>query len=798
MSNSNENLNDFYFATLDNLNANVMVADNDRNIVYANKSVVKMLREREKVIRESLHTFDASNLVGQNIDQFHADPDVQKRALANLSSPVETKAEIGGIYFGLKVNPLYDSKGQRIGSAVEWEDLTNQLAFEETAREAQVIRTALDGSSANIMMADKDRVITYVNKAVVDLLRSRVEQIRQEIPGFDPDNLVGTSIDGFHKNPEHQKHMLENLTSSYEAKIEVGGISFSINAAPIIGADGERLGTCVEWKDMTEQLKFEETAREAMQIKTALDNASSNMMLADADRNIFYMNKSVTSMLKSNETDLRKDIPGFDADALIGVNIDRFHANPEHQKSMLANMTSVYKTQISAAGLKFNLTATPLYDDYGNRTGTAVEWMDVTLESRAQEDIEQLITSAADGNLTQRLQEENYSGFTKTVAGGLNALLDAVSSPIKEIIRVTEIQAANDLTPRVEGEFQGDYGVMKDSINSAADNINTVLNQATNVASQVQTSVTQLRATSQELAASSEEQSSAAEEVSSNVAQTDSQVQSNAENANVANQLTSETANIATNGQNKMETMTTAMRAINESSEDISKIIKVIDDIAFQTNLLALNAAVEAARAGQHGKGFAVVAQEVRNLAGRSAKAAKETSQLIEDSGRRVREGVTIADETAEVLGEIVNNVLKVKDIVAEIAAASDEQTKGIAQVNKAMGQVSTSAESASQMSMELASASDELASLTDQLDAEINKFSLTRETTLMDSSNGLPTDLSPEMIQQIMQLLNQQKAAATPQAAAGSDVKIAAPKTSVNPKSVLPLDADERGFKDF
>ncbi len=554
-------------------------------------------------------------------------------------------------------------------------------------------------------------------------------------------------------------------------------------------------------------------------LKTALDNASTNMMLADVDRRITYVNKSVQKMLKSNEAKIRESLPNFSADNLVGTNIDGFHKNPHHQSSMLEKLSKVYETRIRVSALVFDLIANPIFDAEGKKLGFSVEWKDVTQQVQAQDEIQNLIQQASQGKLDQRINSSQYSGFLATVADNLNQLIDTIKTPFDEIIRVTSEQSKNNLTARIEKDFSGQFALAKDAINLASDNMNSVLNQAVSVVQQVSGSVSQLRSSSQSLAAGAEEQSSAIEEVSSNLAETDSQVSSNAENANIASQLSTETANIATDGQTKMSELVSAMQAIANSSDDITKIIKVIDDIAFQTNLLALNAAVEAARAGQHGKGFAVVAQEVRNLAGRSAKAAKETADLIDSSSRRVKDGVVMANNTATVLGSIVSNVLKVKDVVAEIAAASHEQTNGITEINKAINQVSTAASASSQQSMELASASDQLASLTEQLQQEIGRFELTTPSSHLSLDN-LPAGLTTAMVEQIMQMMKsmgpsathtsatrasnaqksstQKSAAAQPVTQSRTSATQSGSSQASAAAKILPLDDDERGFAQF
>ena len=359
---------------------------------------------------------------------------------------------------------------------------------------------------------------------------------------------------------------------------------------------------------------------------------------------------------------------------------------------------------------------------------------------------------------------------------------------LQEMAGAADLLAQGNLTADVTPQSEKDR--LGNAFSQMSANLNDTISQTNAVVEQVVPSVEQMRAISQSLASSAEEQSAAVEEVASSLEETDAQVKSNAESANIANQLVSQTANVANAGQEKMKSMTEAMDAIAVSSQKISKIIKVIDEIAFQTNLLALNAAVEAARAGPHGRGFAVVAQEVRNLAGRSAKAARETAELIEDSSRSVDEGVRIGDETAIALNEIVQNVAKVKDLVAEIAAASDDQARGVAQISSAMLQVNQEAQANSQQSEELASTADELGNLAEVLREQTSRFKLREQQGHAPAIAGM----TPEMLQQVADLIKSQ------------DVTGAVSPTAAKPQAgnegddrrELSLDRDERGYGEF
>ena len=238
------------------------------------------------------------------------------------------------------------------------------------------------------------------------------------------------------------------------------------------------------------------------------------------------------------------------------------------------------------------------------------------------------------------------------------------------------------------------------------------------------------------------EQASSIEELTASIEQVSTQTKINAENASKANGMAEQAKNYAVTGNEQMKEMLKAMDEINESSNNINKIIKVIDDIAFQTNILALNAAVEAARAGQYGKGFAVVAEEVRTLAGRSANAAKETTALIEDSIKKSEEGTRIARETAEALEKIVDSVESVSKLVSDINNASNEQAVAISQINQGVMQVSQVVQENSATSEESAAASEELSGQADLLYELISRFRL-REDTVSRDKYG---EMSPEV----------------------------------------------------
>lgn len=337
-----------------------------------------------------------------------------------------------------------------------------------------------------------------------------------------------------------------------------------------------------------------------------------------------------------------------------------------------------------------------------------------------------VLMEMSNGNLQNRVKG-NYKGDHADIKNALNETLDSLSTYVSEITQVLGEIAASNLDVGITSEYKGDFSAIKDALNLIAASLNEVMGEIGNASDQVAAGSRQVSDGSQALSQGSTEQASAVEELTASITQIAAQTKQNAVNAGQASELANHARVNADQGNQFMQAMLRSMHEINDSSSSISKIIKVIDEIAFQTNILALNAAVEAARAGQHGKGFAVVAEEVRNLAARSASAAKETTAMIEGSIAKVEDGTRIANETAGALTKIVDGVAKAADLVGEIATASSEQANAIFQINKGVEQVSQVVQTNSATAQQSAAASEELNGQAEVLKEMVGNFKLKR-----------------------------------------------------------------------
>ncbi len=708
---------------MENAPYNIMLADADENIVFVNKRARDTLQAVEDELAKYLPGFKVAEVIGGSIHRYHKDPEAIKQILRALQPGSVRRGEItpGHFIFEHETRVLMDSNGKRAGYVVQWQDVTEKRKQEEQASRLQ---RAVDGAQTATMMIDRDFFITYANAQTEHLMREHGVALQALFPGFNPNALVGTNIDIFHKNPAHQRNLLANPANlPYETDIHVGSLIFNIRVSVINDLKGEYIGNTMEWSDVT-ALRASET--EVARLKSAVDGAETALMLCDSDLNISYVNDAVVKLLANRQNELRQVFPAFDPYNLVGQSIDQFHKNPAHQRALLSDMSRLPALGVvKLLDLVFEVNATAIVGPDGSYMGNMVEWRDMTEQTDAEEQLESLIEAAVEGDLEQRIDTNKYSGFMKTLGEGVNELLEAVVLPIRESTRVIQALSNGDLTQQITGDFKGEFAALQEALNGSMGKLQAMVAEISQSAGNISSGAGEISKGNTDLSQRTEEQASSIEETASTMEQMTSVVKQNADNARQANQLASGARQEAEKGGGVVGEAVKAMAEINASSKKIEDIISVIDEIAFQTNLLALNAAVEAARAGEQGRGFAVVAGEVRSLAQRSAAAAKEIKGLIKDSVSKVEQGSRLVDDSGKTLEEIVIASKKVSDIIAEIAAAGQEQATGIDQINKAITQLESVTQQNAALVEEAAAASESMANQSVGLQRLVGQFTV-------------------------------------------------------------------------
>lgn len=516
-----------------------------------------------------------------------------------------------------------------------------------------------------------------------------------EVMGYTAQELVGKHhsllvSDKYKSSPEYNqlwdKLRSGEFESGYFPRVNKFGKEVWLQASynPIIGIDGN-VSRIVKFAiDITESVKKDaerkKQAVEAVMIKHTLESSTNNLMVADNDGIITYMNPATLELMKHSAETFRSKFPQFDPNNLIGQNFDQFHKTPSHQRNLLASLKEKHATELNLGKMFFRLTANPIFDEKGVRLGSVVEWVDLTEEKQVENQIRETVEAAVGGDVTRRL---DTTGVKKSAAATM------------------------------------------DAINQLLDGMNDILLQVREAGETINTAANEISSGNNDLSSRTEQQASNLEETASSMEQLSSTVRQNADNARQANQMSEAASLVAQRGGEVVGNVVSTMSAINESAKKIEEIITVIDGIAFQTNILALNAAVEAARAGEQGRGFAVVAGEVRNLAQRSAGAAKEIKELITDSVTKTAEGTKLVESAGATMQEIVTSVQRVTDIMSEITAASAEQSAGIDQVNDAITDMDEVTQQNAALVEEAAAAAESLVEQASNLMDAVSKYTL-------------------------------------------------------------------------
>lgn len=583
----------------------------------------------------------------------------------------------------------YKQRGDEVGDmSRSLDQFKDDLGEAAEANKVSLFKgAAFDYSSMPMMIVDRDFMVTYTNSGTEKLFKDYADEFKSAWPGFNPDKIVGTCIDTFHKNPSRQRQMLSDPSIlPFNTDISIGDMKFHLSVSGVFDRDGDYVGNILQWDNVT-------AIRTNAGILTALDRSQAIIEFSIEGH-----------ILSANENFLRA--VEYDLSEIIGkhhsIFVEPSYASSHEYKSFWEELrdggfvTNKFQ-RVSKSGKTLWLEAT--YNALTDSSGKAYKVVKIATD----------ITVSEQTRLRQDAEISKKTTAQERVVSELASGLKALSE--------------GDLTAAINTPFDEEYEGLRDNFNAALDKLKETMQRIMSTAGTIQNGAVEMSHASDDLAKRTENQAASLEETAAALDEVTATVQQTAKAAEEARTVVSSARNDAENGGQVVRETVEAMGSIKTSSEKISQIIGVIDKIAFQTNLLALNAGVEAARAGEAGRGFAVVASEVRALAQRSSDAAKDIQGLISASAQHVHTGVSLVDQTGTALVKLVTQVANVDALVSDIASSANEQATGLAEVNSAVNDMDRVTQKNAAMVEESTAACHNLTSDSEQLIRMVNHF---------------------------------------------------------------------------
>ena len=458
-------------------------------------------------------------------------------------------------------------------------------------------------------------------------------------------------------------------------------------------------------------------------IRRSLDSLPVSVTVSNEEDQLVHATPAAKEMLQLFRG------PGFAAEKLYGSKLRDLFSNPADTACYDQAIRTGQTVDMETSGRSLRLLARRVVDDQGQPTGWITQWFDRTNELASEQQLNKVVHAAGHGDFSLRLDLSGQSGFFAAMFEGMNQLMKTSEQGLTDVANVMSAFADGDLTKRIDREYQGLFGKVKDSVNSTADNLTRVIADVRQAANTLSGAADQVNTTAQGLSDAASTQAASVEETSAQIGGMSTSIAQNSDNAKITDSMASKASREASEGGEAVTQTVLAMKQIAAK-------IGIVDDIAYQTNLLALNAAIEAARAGEHGKGFAVVAAEVRKLAERSQEAAKQIGELAASS-------VATAEKAGKLLDDIVPSIQKTSELVQEITAASSEQSESAAQISGVMGQLSSATQQNASSAQQLAATSEELSDQAEKLQRSVAFFRTGSDARSLSRANhvALPSN---------------------------------------------------------